>query len=235
MPVPARGGAATVLDRLRDDLSRSAWPDGRLPTERSLAEHYGVARNTLRRALNDLEAQGLIGRRVGSGTFVIEPLTALSNTAPLIEDAILSISSPAEVLECRLMFEPGIAALAVARATHEDLVAMESCLEKSIVASTVAEFEIWDAALHDALAVAAHNRPALAMARAMASVRTRADWGQLKQRTMTAEIRKEIHLQHASIVSAIRNRDRSGAYDGMHKHLLHVRQYMFAITDMGIA
>ncbi|TXC68009.1 FadR family transcriptional regulator [Sphingomonas ginsenosidivorax] len=216
-------------------MASGAWLDGRLPTERALAEHYGVARDTLRRALSDLEAQGLIRRAVGSGTFVISAVTAGSNDAPLNDEAILGMSSPAEVLECRLMFEPGIAALAVARATHEDCMAIESCLEKSFAAPTVADFEIWDAALHDALAVAAHNRPALAMVRTMASVRTRADWGRLKQRTMTAELRKEIHGQHASIVAALRNRDRQGAHDGMRMHLLHVRQYMFGLSDMRVA
>ena len=44
-----------------------------LPSEADLCAHFGVSRGTLRRALGDLENQGLIVRRQGKGTFVAEP------------------------------------------------------------------------------------------------------------------------------------------------------------------
>lgn len=46
---------------------------GRLPTERQLAEALGVSRPTLRQALELLQKDGLIERRQGSGTYVVEP------------------------------------------------------------------------------------------------------------------------------------------------------------------
>jgi GntR family transcriptional regulator/MocR family aminotransferase len=45
-------------------------PGQRIPSARSLAESWGVARNTVDDALGQLQAEGLIVRRVGSGTFV---------------------------------------------------------------------------------------------------------------------------------------------------------------------
>jgi GntR family transcriptional regulator len=48
-------------------------PGDRLPPERELSEKLGVNRMTLRRALRALEAQGLIVRRHGVGTFIAEP------------------------------------------------------------------------------------------------------------------------------------------------------------------
>lgn len=42
---------------------------GRLPTEMELVQRFGVSRPTVARALRDLQAQGLIERRAGSGTY----------------------------------------------------------------------------------------------------------------------------------------------------------------------
>ncbi|MFI6336445.1 GntR family transcriptional regulator [Streptomyces sp. NPDC050535] len=53
-------------------LGRSARDPLRLPTEERLAEHYGVSVLTMRQALKELEAEGLITRHRRRGTF-IEP------------------------------------------------------------------------------------------------------------------------------------------------------------------
>jgi len=48
----------------------------RLPPERALADRLGVARMTVRRAMNALEAEGRIERRQGAGTFVRRPVVS---------------------------------------------------------------------------------------------------------------------------------------------------------------
>jgi GntR family transcriptional regulator len=60
---------------LRDRILRGVWPQGgALPKEEALCEQFGVSRITVRRALADLAAQGLIDRRHGRGSFVREHL-----------------------------------------------------------------------------------------------------------------------------------------------------------------
>src|SRR6266446_5552492 len=45
-------------------------PDGRLPSEAQLVKKFGVSRTTVGRALRDLQTEGVIERRAGSGTYV---------------------------------------------------------------------------------------------------------------------------------------------------------------------
>lgn len=52
---------------LREALDEGRWADG-LPSEPRLAQAYGVARVTVRRALESLAAEGLIERTPGRGT-----------------------------------------------------------------------------------------------------------------------------------------------------------------------
>ncbi len=56
--------------RLRELIASSQAGD-RLPSERWLSQHWGVARMTVRNATDTLVAEGLVERRHGSGTYVL--------------------------------------------------------------------------------------------------------------------------------------------------------------------
>lgn len=56
---------------LRRSVEAETWAvDQAIPPERELMEHYGVSRITVRQALADLVAEGLLYRRQGKGTYV---------------------------------------------------------------------------------------------------------------------------------------------------------------------
>jgi GntR family transcriptional regulator, arabinose operon transcriptional repressor len=66
---------ATKHGEIRSALIRQLrsghWkPGDRIPTEAELIERFGVSRITVARAVRDLEAEGLVERRRGAGTFV---------------------------------------------------------------------------------------------------------------------------------------------------------------------
>ena len=219
-----RGDANRLQAALRRELASGRWREGeRLPTERAFGEQYGLARNTVRRALRDLEAEGLIVRHVGRGTF-----RAGGSAMPTSSEFKgIEGASPADVLECRLVFEPGLAPLVVARASHADLDRMDACLRGADAARDVAGFEAADAAFHDAVAVATHNQTVIAVARILARVRLQAEWGQLKARSMTPERKAALQAEHRAIVEAFRRRDRTDAGGRLREHILHVQAYMF--------
>jgi GntR family transcriptional regulator len=91
--MPAAGDEPQILDRLQrryqrvqdslaDEIARGGRASGsRLPPERALADHFGVSRVTLRRALVELEAAGVVARDGGgwvvAGSPIGEPPNAL--------------------------------------------------------------------------------------------------------------------------------------------------------------
>ena len=228
-----RGDSETLRALLEKDLRSGRWQEGdRLPTERDLCTQYRVARNTVRRALEALEEGKLITRHVGRGTFKSYGSSPI-RTDPFHIDSIEAFS-PADVIECRLFFEPGLVPLVIARATKADLDRMTECLKQAEVSTSLQEFERWDAALHDAIAVSTHNHAAISISRSLARVRQQAQWGMLKARSMTPERKAKLQAEHVGIVAAFRNRDQPLVHRLLRNHLLHVRTYMFGDASSGL-
>ncbi len=58
---------------LRAEIERGTYqPGDRLPAESELIQRYGISRITVRQALDELEAEGVVLRRHGKGTYVAE-------------------------------------------------------------------------------------------------------------------------------------------------------------------
>jgi len=67
-----------IFDELHKQFLDGVWAPGqRLPTERALADSYGVSRPTISRVLNRLRDGGFIRRVVGSGSYALETVGAI--------------------------------------------------------------------------------------------------------------------------------------------------------------
>jgi DNA-binding FadR family transcriptional regulator len=219
----ARDGA----QRIRDFIVRSAadgtlTPGAKLPTERELARRFAVPRNAVRKTLAQLEAEGSITRHVGRGTF----LSGSGSAADSDADSVAH-TSPAELMEARLRLEPALAELIVTNATPADLERMEMCITKAERAATLDEFELWDAALHQALAAGTHNRFVIRVLDMMTAVRQQAEWGKLKDRIVTPDRRVQYEKEHRAIVGALKARDADLARTMILAHLQHARRNLF--------
>jgi DNA-binding FadR family transcriptional regulator len=209
-----------VVKDITGKIEGGAWANGeRLPPERALAEQYGLARNTVRRALKQLEDQGRLQRQTGRGTFVqAAPMPAAGDLARRMQDA-----SPEDVMEVRFIVEPEAAALATARATAAELREIELILRSSLSAKGAAEFEVWDAKLHLATFRAARNALLLDYCKAINAARNHPRWHKMKQRSMTPQSRAVYHRQHGDLVTALLERDAEAARKASHLHLVTVR------------
>jgi DNA-binding GntR family transcriptional regulator len=85
---------ARIAEHLRERLAGRA-PGSALPSETSLAAEFGVVRNTVRRALAELERDGLIVTLPGRGRVTGEPTgtTATAGYRRIAEDLRCQISS----------------------------------------------------------------------------------------------------------------------------------------------
>ncbi|MGZ6316296.1 MAG: GntR family transcriptional regulator [Anaerolineales bacterium] len=106
------------FQRLQTDISaliaRTTAGD-RLPSEPDLAKSLGVSRATLREAMRMFEAQGLIRRRQGSGTFVVGQM-------PVIE-AGLELLESLETMAARLGLEVTVSDLHVESCPADEITA----------------------------------------------------------------------------------------------------------------
>ena len=79
-----RLSSQTQQSRVRAQLElllRNAEPGERLPSEPALAKRFDVSRTTIREVMSQLETEGFVQRRQGSGTYV--------RRQPLLEDESL--------------------------------------------------------------------------------------------------------------------------------------------------
>src|SRR3954449_8644035 len=131
-PINVARASSAIAEQIRTAIVSGRLTEGeRLAPERELAEQCGVSRVTVRDALRSLEAMGLIEVRVGArgGAFVTAPTGA--RVAQAMSDMMMmSVISPEDVVESRLIVELGTVTLASARATEEDLQGLRDLAER---------------------------------------------------------------------------------------------------------
>ncbi|MCC6006443.1 MAG: FadR family transcriptional regulator [Rhodobacteraceae bacterium] len=218
-------GEESLRREIESRLNGGEWPaQTRLPTERALAEAFGIGRARVRRILEDFERAGRIVRNVGRGTFVAEasPVPPAEGS-PAALAADMEEVSPEDLMEARLLIEPQLVGLAVRRASPSEIMQLRDLVAQGERAGSMAEFERIDHDFHDMLAGFARNAFLAGMLRSIQSLRRAPAWGGLRRRGLTEDRRRRYQVQHAALVEAIEARDHEGACDLMRRHLEEVR------------
>jgi DNA-binding FadR family transcriptional regulator len=220
----ARVRATDITTILRERIEDGVWrTDESLPTERVLAEEFGVARNTVRSALQTLENEDLISREVGRGTIVKQ------RTSDELRRVLERISgaSPLDILNLRLIIEPQVASSAAIHATSRDIAAIEEANDLADATAELDSFENWDNEFHARIYTATHNEFLIDFFKLLVVVRYREPMMAIRQRAFTEERRLEYCNQHAEIMSALKSRNATGAGEAMRNHLSSRRRNYF--------
>jgi DNA-binding FadR family transcriptional regulator len=212
----ARVVAHDIAQSLRRRIEAGEWSGGsRMPPERELAAEYRAARNTVRRAMDLLEANGAVARQVGRGTFVN------GGGHPALDAIVARIAgaSPADMMEIRLLIEPTAAAVAATGASAAELERVEEAHRAAIEASEMPEFERWDAELHHRIFACSRNELLKDLHNLLHVLRNQSPWFEMKKRSFTEERRQLYCREHDAIVAALRARDPEAARRAMLAHL----------------
>ncbi|MCI1002726.1 FadR family transcriptional regulator [Ochrobactrum sp. C6C9] len=221
---PGRG-ASTRLVSQDDELCRRIYrhfvdaikngslaAGAKVPAERQLAVHFAASRTIVRKALQILLEDGLIEKRVGSGTFVRQGLA----TASQLQDNQMPDVSPLDILEARLAIEPGMADLVVARATDADFKRIDAALEHMrgmAETGTQQEFKESGYLVHMEIVRASRNPLLIWIYGLLIEARIKAGWDTLRQLNDAPELRQEQLKSVSDNVAALRMRDTKKASD----------------------
>ncbi|NLU84951.1 FCD domain-containing protein [Rhodococcus sp. HNM0569] len=141
-------------------ITEGRWPVGtKIPGEISLTRELGVSRSTVREAIRQLSARGMLDARHGVGVFV-------TATTPRDDwERLAEIAEVADLVQVRIAIETRAAALAADAHDAADADAIRAALGRRTDAldEPARVLAAADVALHRAIVAAAHNAPLLAL------------------------------------------------------------------------
>jgi DNA-binding FadR family transcriptional regulator len=221
--------ANAIKNKLRKAIEAGAFANGdQLPPERQLALALGTARSTVRKALDQLETENLVIRRVGSGTFV-----SYSGPTQSATHEIAYLISPMQLIETRFSVEPYMTRLAALHANQHDLEKFDAILRQiEDCGDDQDQFTRYDSEFHLQLARCSRNPLMLQIYQIINTVRSEAQWNQVKRVILTREKIQHYNMEHRRIFEALRHRDVNGAYKAMEDHLETARQDLMGASSL---
>lgn len=197
-------------------------PGDRLPSERELAERYGVGRSSVREALRELEILGLVESRQGAGTYV-RAASSRDLMAPFRSIVALSEAAVADVLAFRRMFEPEVAAMAARNADDDGRALLQRALRRFDRSLGDGQATTADLDFHEAVARCTRNPIVLGVQHALADL-----FGEVRGQLPGSSYEPDqvVPRGHQAVFGAIVAGDAEAARDEMARHLDAVQAAM---------
>lgn len=203
-------------------------PGERLPSERELAEKLGVSRPSLRDAVAELQARGLLATRAGAGVFVADVLGSAFSQA-----LVTLFATHDEALFDYITFRRELEAMAAERAARlgsdTDLKVIDTIFRKMEAAHSKrnpTDEARLDAEFHLSIIEASHNIIMLHMMRSMFDLLREGVFYNRQMMFRQRTTRELLLEQHRDINTAIQGRDTDAARTAVEAHLNYVETCM---------
>jgi len=209
-------GARSIATQIKRAIETGTLTNGdQLPPERELSERYEASRSTIRKALNILETDGLISRKVGSGTFI-----DYSGSTEIDVDNVVDQISPIQLIETRIGFERQMLRLAVVHATARNIERMENILDAMEASENDREhFTQQDSEFHLTLAKASGNPLIVQLYNQINEIRTHSQWRNARELVLSPEKIRAYNVFHRDILNGLKNRSISNAIEALNAHM----------------
>jgi DNA-binding FadR family transcriptional regulator len=197
-------------------------PGAKLPNERDIARQLKTSRTAVRSALAMMERQGLVRRRVGSGTFLTDDAHHVFEKMDQTSIAShANVPSFVEIVEGRLLFEPAMMHIVANRAEEHEIEAMRETVEDVLNAPSWREFKERIYALHQLIFVATKNKFLIQiMDDIVADRRAVLFDGKDTDKPTPRPVRQQTHKELSAIVEAIAERKGKRAEELIADHLM---------------
>ena len=197
-------------------------PGGKMPNERDLAVQLKTSRTAVRTALAIMERQGLITRRIGSGTYLTDnALSVFESMDQTSVDQHEAVPSFDEITEGRLLFEPAMMSLVCSRVEEEDIREMQAILQNILDAPSWHEFKEEIYSLHRQIYAATKNRFLMQVMENILSDRRAVSFdGRDGDKPAPDLVRRQTHKDLSAIIDAIASRNAKRAEELTSDHLM---------------
>ena len=146
-----------IADKLREMIIQEEMKTGsKLPAEAELMEKFSVSRSTVREAVKILQTENIVDIRQGQGTFLCA-MPGLKQDPLGLRFADQQVLVK-QLLQTRLLIEPGVAALAAQYREEKHLAEMKQLIDKMDNAYLHGEdYTPYDAQFHSVIAECTGN------------------------------------------------------------------------------
>lgn len=219
-----------VLRQIARAIRSGEYKEGtRLPTERELADLFGVSRSSVREALSILAALGIIDRRAGNGTYI---RCCEERILSLILELAYGEADLKDTFELQRILEVGMAELAARDMSAERLFEIQKELKAMEEAASHNDVEAYFAAdrrFHLAIAAATGNALLEHHLRSLIAQMERPLWRIVKRHLIwhRADYLRNSLEAHRQLLLAFQRRDASLARRVMEEHFERVRGEIF--------
>lgn len=189
----------------------------KLPNEFELGKRFGVGRSTIREAVKLLVSKGVLEVRRGSGTYVIS--TTPADLDPLgLQGRADRMKLALDLVDARILLEPGIAEMAARNATEEDIERLKKLCD--LTEKKIKEGDDYineDIAFHTCVAECSKN---VVVEQLIPII----DTAVLMFVNVTCRMLKKESIEtHRAVTDAIAERDPIGAKTAMMMHMTYNR------------
>ncbi|TMR97096.1 GntR family transcriptional regulator [Nonomuraea basaltis] len=204
-PISGEQAKQHALAGLREAITQGDMVPAQRLVESELAERFGVTRGSIRAALIDLTAEGLVERIRNRGARV----------------RVVSVEEAVAITECRMVLEGLCAAKAAARVTDEqlsELTALGEAMVKAVADGEPLTYSALNRELHACVRDISGQRPAVELLERLNA--------QLVRHRFQLALRpgrpQQSLSEHLALIEAIRTRDPEAAQAAAHAHLASV-------------